>query len=414
MTLLDDNLRDAQKYFDYGVDTEKVAVKNVAMKKTTVIGSQFEKPLFEFSGACAGCGETPYAKLVTQLFGDRMMIANATGCSSIWGASAPAIPYTKNPQGYGPAWANSLFEDNAEYGLGMLLGTKAVRESIASAVTQAIEEKKGSAELQAAMQLWLEKRDSGEGTRDRADLLRELLEKEKGDDALLCRIYSDHDYFVKRSQWVFGGDGWAYDIGFGGVDHVLASGEDVNVMVFDTEVYSNTGGQASKATPAAAIAEFAATGKKTKKKDLGMMAMSYGYVYVAQVDMGSDQNQVLKAISEAEAYPGPSLIIAYSPCINHGIRKGMGCAQLEGKLAVECGYWANYRYNPQLIDTGKNPFSLDSKEPDFSKFQEFLLGENRYISLKTTFPEAAEALFEKTQKDAETRYNNYKKLAGKA
>ena len=414
MTLLDDKLRDAQKYFDYGVDPEKVSVKNTPMKKTTVIGSQFEKPLFEFSGACAGCGETPYAKLVTQLFGDRMLIANATGCSSIWGASAPAMPYTTNVHGQGPAWANSLFEDNAEYGLGMLLGTKAVRESIAVAVTQALEEKKGSEELQAAMQLWLDKRDSGEGTRDRADLLRVLLEKEKGEDELLCRIYSDHDYFVKRSQWIFGGDGWAYDIGYGGVDHVLASGEDVNIMVFDTEVYSNTGGQASKATPAAAIAEFAATGKKTKKKDLGMMAMSYGYVYVAQVDMGADQNQVLKAISEAEAYPGPSLIIAYSPCINHGIRKGMGCAQLEGKLAVECGYWANYRYNPQLVDTDKNPFTLDSKEPDFSKFQEFLLGENRYISLKTNFPEAAEALFEKTRKDAEMRYNNYKKLAGKA
>ena len=384
------------------------------MKKTTLIGSQFEQPLFEFSGACAGCGETPYAKLITQLFGDRMMISNATGCSSIWGASAPAIPYTKNQKGCGPAWANSLFEDNAEYGLGMLLGTKSVRESLAAAVTEAIEAKKGSAELQAAMQLWLEKRNSGEGTRDRADLLRELLEKEKGTDELLCRIYSDNDYFVKRSQWVFGGDGWAYDIGYGGVDHVLASGEDINIMVFDTEVYSNTGGQASKSTPAAAIAEFAATGKKTKKKDLGMMAMSYGYVYVAQIDMGADQNQVLKAISEAEAYPGPSLIIAYSPCINHGIRKGMGCAQLEGKLAVECGYWANYRYNPQLIEAGKNPFSLDSKEPDFSKFREFLLGENRYINLQRSFPEAADALFEKTQKDAETRYNNYKKLAGKA
>ena len=246
MTLLDDKLRDAQKYFDYGVDTTKVAVKNVPMKKTTLIGSQFEQPLFEFSGACAGCGETPYAKLITQLFGDRMMIANATGCSSIWGASAPAIPYTKNQKGCGPAWANSLFEDNAEYGLGMLLGTKSVRESLAAAVTEALEAKKGSAELQAAMQLWLEKRNSGEGTRDRADLLRELLEKEKGTDELLCRIYSDNDYFVKRSQWVFGGDGWAYDIGYGGVDHVLASGEDINIMVFDTEVYSNTGGQASK------------------------------------------------------------------------------------------------------------------------------------------------------------------------
>ena len=414
MTLLDDKLRDAQKYFDFGVDVEKVSIKNTPMKKTTIIGSQFEKPLFEFSGACAGCGETPYAKLVTQLFGDRMLIANATGCSSIWGASAPAMPYTTNAQGQGPAWANSLFEDNAEYGLGMHLGTKSIREALASAMIEAIEAQKGSEELRAAMQAWLDKRDEGEGTRDRASALKSLLEAEKGSDELLCRIYSDNDYFVKRSQWIFGGDGWAYDIGYGGLDHVLASGEDVNVMVFDTEVYSNTGGQASKSTPAAAIAEFAATGKKTKKKDLGMMAISYGYVYVAQVDMGADQNQVLKAISEAEAYPGPSLIIAYSPCINHGIRKGMGCAQLEGKLAVECGYWANYRYNPQLVDTGKNPFSLDSKEPDFSKFQEFLMGENRYISLKSSFPEAAEALFEKTQKDAETRYNSYKKLAGKA
>ncbi|MFC2341905.1 MAG: pyruvate:ferredoxin (flavodoxin) oxidoreductase, partial [Selenomonas artemidis] len=414
MTLLDDKLRDAQKYFDFGVDVEKVSIKNTPMKKTTIIGSQFEKPLFEFSGACAGCGETPYAKLVTQLFGDRMLIANATGCSSIWGASAPAMPYTTNAQGQGPAWANSLFEDNAEYGLGMHLGTKSIREALASAMIEAIEAQKGSEELRAAMQAWLDKRDEGENTRDRASALKSLLEAEKGSDELLCRIYSDNDYFVKRSQWIFGGDGWAYDIGYGGLDHVLASGEDINVMVFDTEVYSNTGGQASKSTPAAAIAEFAATGKKTKKKDLGMMAISYGYVYVAQVDMGADQNQVLKAISEAEAYPGPSLIIAYSPCINHGIRKGMGCAQLEGKLAVECGYWANYRYNPQLVDTGKNPFSLDSKEPDFSKFQEFLMGENRYISLKSSFPEAAEALFEKTQKDAETRYNSYKKLAGKA
>ena len=413
MKPLDDAGKARQAYFDYGIDTEKVAPKKNPVKKTTVIGSQFEQPLFEFSGACAGCGETPYAKLITQLFGDRMMVANATGCSSIWGGSAPAMPYTKNAKGQGPAWANSLFEDNAEFGLGMFLGTKACRTRLAADVAAAIEAGKGSAELQAAMKDWKDNMDSSEGTRVRADRLETLLAAEKGADELLNKIYDEKDYFVKRSQWIFGGDGWAYDIGYGGVDHVLASGEDVNIFVFDTEVYSNTGGQASKATPAAAIAQFAASGKRTKKKDLGRMAMTYGYVYVAQVDMGADHNQVLKAIAEAEAYQGPSLIIAYSPCINHGIRKGMGCSQLEGKLAVECGYWANFRYNPQLVGTDKNPFSLDSKEPDFSKFQEFLMGENRYINLKRSFPEAAEALFEKTQHDAETRYNTYKKLAGK-
>ena len=414
MTPLTDDMKAKQKYFDYGVDTTKVAPKKNPVKKTTVIGSQFEQPLFEFSGACAGCGETPYAKLLTQLFGDRMMIANATGCSSIWGASAPAMPYTKNAKGQGPAWANSLFEDNAEFGLGMCLGVKAVRERLAANMKAAVEAGKGSADLQAAMNDWCEHIADGEGTRDRAEKLTALLEAEKGSDADLQAIYDDRDYFVKRSQWILGGDGWSYDIGYGGVDHVLASGEDVNVFVFDTEVYSNTGGQASKATPAAAIAQFAASGKRTKKKDLGLMAMTYGYVYVAQVDMGADHNQVLKAIAEAEAYHGPSLIIAYAPCINHGIRKGMGNSQLEAKLAVECGYWANFRYNPELVDTDKNPFSLDSKAPDFSKFQEFLMGENRYINLKRSFPEAAEALFEKTQHDAETRYNHYAKLAGKA
>ena len=413
MKPLTEEVKEQQAWFDYGVDTEKVSVKPNPMKKTTVIGSQFEQPLFEFSGACAGCGETPYAKLITQLFGDRMMVANATGCSSIWGASAPAMPYTKNTQGHGPAWANSLFEDNAEFGLGMVLGTKALRNRLADAMKQAVADGKGSAELQAAMNDWALHIDDGEGTRDRADALTALLEKEKGTDEALNAIYDERDYFVKRSQWIFGGDGWAYDIGYGGVDHVLASGEDVNVFVFDTEVYSNTGGQASKATPAAAIAQFAASGKKTKKKDLGRMAMSYGYVYVAQVDMGADHNQVLKAIAEAEAYHGPSLIIGYSPCINHGIRKGMGCSQLEGKLAVECGYWANYRYNPQLEGTDKNPFSLDSKEPDFSKFHDFLMGETRYIALSRSFPDQAEALFQKTQHDAEIRYNVYKALAGK-
>ena len=402
-----------QSVFDYAVDPKKVAPKANPVKKETVKGSQFEQPLLEFSGACAGCGETPYAKLITQLFGDRMMIANATGCSSIWGASAPAMPYTTNAQGHGPAWANSLFEDNAEFGLGMFLGTKAVRETLAADVAKAIEESHGSAALQEAMTEWLDNMNTGDGSRQRADALAELLENEKNGDELLNKIYENRDFLVKRSQWIFGGDGWAYDIGYGGVDHVLASGEDVNVFVFDTEVYSNTGGQASKATPTAAIAQFAATGKKTKKKDLGLMAMTYGYVYVAQVDMGADKNQALKAIAEAEAYPGPSLIIGYAPCINHGIRIGMGRSQEEAAKAVACGYWANFRYNPALRDTDKNPFTLDSKEPDWDKFEDFLLGEVRYSSLKRSFPEAAEALFEKTKKDAQNRLNGYKKLAGK-
>ena len=402
-----------QSVFDYAVDPKKVAPKANPVKKETVKGSQFEQPLLEFSGACAGCGETPYAKLITQLFGDRMMIANATGCSSIWGASAPAMPYTTNAQGHGPAWANSLFEDNAEFGLGMFLGTKAVRETLAADVAKAIEESHGSAALQKAMTEWLDNMNTGDGSRQRADALAELLENEKNGDELLNKIYENRDFLVKRSQWIFGGDGWAYDIGYGGVDHVLASGEDVNVFVFDTEVYSNTGGQASKATPTAAIAQFAATGKKTKKKDLGLMAMTYGYVYVAQVDMGADKNQALKAIAEAEAYPGPSLIIGYAPCINHGIRIGMGRSQEEAAKAVACGYWANFRYNPALRDTDKNPFTLDSKEPDWDKFEDFLLGEVRYSSLKRSFPEAAEALFEKTKKDAQNRLNGYKKLAGK-
>ena len=413
MKPLDDELKAQQKFFDYGVDAKKVAPKQNPMKKTTVLGSQFEQPLLEFSGACAGCGETPYAKLLTQLFGDRMMVANATGCSSIWGGSAPAMPYTKNHKGHGPAWANSLFEDNAEFGLGMFLGTKSVRDALAADAKAAVEAGKGSAELQAALTEWVDNMNEGEGSRERADKLTALLEAEKGSDELLNKLYDNKDYFVKRSQWILGGDGWAYDIGYGGLDHVLASGEDVNVLVFDTEVYSNTGGQASKSTPAAAIAQFAAAGKKTKKKDLGMMAKSYGYVYVAQVAMGADHNQLMKAITEAEAYHGPSLIIAYAPCINHGIRKGMGNSQLEAKLAVECGYWVNYRYNPQLVGTDKNPFSLDSKEPDFDKFQEFLMGENRYINLQRSFPEAAEALFEKTQNDAKSRYEGYKVLAGK-
>jgi len=402
---------DKQAIFNYAVND--VAPKANPMNKKTVKGSQFEKPLLEFSGACAGCGETPYVKLITQLFGDRMMIANATGCTSIWGAAAPAMPYTKNAAGHGPAWANSLFEDNAEYGYGMFLGTKSVRDALTADVEAALTAGKGSVALQAAMQEWKEKVLEGDGTRERADILAGLLEQEKGSDVLLNKIYGKKDFFVKRSQWVFGGDGWGYDIGYGGLDHVLASGEDVNVLVMDTEVYSNTGGQSSKSTPAAAVAQFAAAGKKTKKKDLGMMAMSYGYVYVAQIAMGADKNQTLKAIAEAEAYHGPSLIIAYAPCINHGIRIGMGKSQLEAQRAVEAGYWANYRFNPQLVGTDQNPFSLDSKEPT-ADFQEFLQGEVRYSSLKRAFPEIADQLYKKTEQDAKMRLESYKKLAGKA
>ena len=389
--------------WDYLMD--EVTAKANPMNKNTVKGSQFEQPLLEFSGACAGCGETPYAKVITQLFGDRMMIANATGCSSIWGGSAPSTPYTKNKEGHGPAWANSLFEDNAEYGLGMFLGVKAIRQRIAEKAEEAI--KAGDA-ASAELQDWLDHVDDGAGTRDRADKLVAALEKSGSE--LAKAILEDKEYFVKRSQWIFGGDGWAYDIGYGGVDHVLASGEDVNVFVFDTEVYSNTGGQSSKSTPTAAIAKFAASGKKTKKKDLGMMAMTYGYVYVAQVNMGADKNQVLKAIAEAEAYKGPSLIIGYAPCINHGIKIGMSNSQLEAKKATECGYWSMYRYNPELKEAGKNPFVLDSKDPT-ADFKEFLMGEVRYASLAKAFPEAADALFEKTHKDAMERLEGYKKLA---
>ncbi|MHC1759096.1 MAG: pyruvate:ferredoxin (flavodoxin) oxidoreductase [Negativicutes bacterium] len=375
----------------------------------TVKGSQFEQPLLEFSGACAGCLETGYAKLVTQLFGDRMMIANATGCSSVWAGSAPSVPYTKNHRGHGPAWGNSLFEDNAEYGLGMLLGVKQLRKQLALKIEQAAQLELGE-EFRAASRDWLDNQDNGAGTRERGDRLIAALEKVRGDDALLCGIYENKDFLVKRSQWLFGGDGWAYDIGFGGLDHVLASGEDVNVLVFDTEVYSNTGGQSSKATPTAAIAKFAASGKKTRKKDLGMIAMSYGYVYVAQIAMGADKNQTLKAIAEAEAYPGPSLIIAYSPCINHGLKAGMGCSQAETKRAVECGYWALYRYNPELQKSGANPFSLDSKEPTMN-FREFLMGEVRYASLKKQFPDQAEELYDKTERDAQARLDGYRRLA---
>ncbi|SFT65008.1 pyruvate-ferredoxin/flavodoxin oxidoreductase [Kosakonia arachidis] len=396
-----------QPAWDYAL---ALSPKNNPFNKTTVKGSQFETPLLEFSGACAGCGETPYARLVTQLFGDRMMIANATGCSSIWGASAPSIPWTTNHKGQGPAWANSLFEDNAEFGLGMMLGGRAVREQLASDAMDALAAPHSEA-LQQALRQWLEGKDHGEGTRERGEQLSALLAQEKGDDPLLNRMYQNRDYFAKRSQWIFGGDGWAYDIGFGGLDHVLASGEDVNILVFDTEVYSNTGGQSSKSTPVAAIAKFAAEGKRTRKKDLGMMAVSYGNVYVAQVAMGADKAQTLRAIAEAEAWPGPSLVIAYAACINHGLKAGMGCSMREAKRAVDAGYWHLWRYNPQLMAKGKNPFILDSDEPEES-FRDFLMGEVRYASLGRTAPELADQLFEQTEQDAKQRFAQYQRMAG--
>lgn len=377
---------------------------------STVKGSQFLKPLVEFSGACAGCGETPYAKLVTQLFGDRMMISNAAGCSTVWGGS-PQVSYTTNEKGYGPSWGFSLFEDNAEYGFGMYLGVKKMRTGTLHLAQEAVS-KNVNVKAAEALKEWMEGFDVTEGTRERADKLTSVLAETKGNDVILNKIYDNKDYFIKRSHWIFGGDGWAYDIGYGGLDHVLASGENVNVLVFDTEVYSNTGGQSSKSTPTAAIAEFASSGKKTRKKDLGMMAMSYGYVYVAQIAMGADKNQTLKAIQEAESYPGPSLIIAYSPCINHGIKKGMAKVQLQSKEAVDCGYWSLYRYNPNLTEEGKNPFTLDSKPPT-KDLKEFMMGEVRFASLYKISPEQADALFTKAEADAKYRYNSYVKMAGK-
>lgn len=385
--------------------------KENPMSKTSVKGSQFEKPLFEFSGACAGCGETPYAKLITQLFGDRMYIANATGCSSIWGSSSPSMPYTVNDKGQGPAWASSLFEDNAEFGFGMYTAVKQIRERVKTLAQQAIEADI-KPESKEALKEWIDNINCAEGSKKAAAKVVEAL---KGESNEICKeILENKDHLVKKSQWIFGGDGWAYDIGFGGLDHVLASGEDVNVFVFDTEVYSNTGGQSSKSTPTGAIAQFAASGKKVKKKDLGMIAMSYGYVYVAQVAMGANQKQLIDALVEAESYPGPSLIIAYAPCINHGlkIKGGMGSAQLETKRAVEAGYWQLYRYNPLLKEEGKNPFTLDSKEPT-ADFKEFILSEVRYASLQKASPEIAEQLYDKCAKDAKERLEKYKDLASK-
>ena len=382
------------------------------IKKNTVKGSQFLQPLFEFSGACAGCGETPYVKLITQLFGDRMIIANATGCSSIYGGSAPTVPYTVNAKGHGPAWANSLFEDNAEFGFGMNLATSHRREKLADLVRQLME---GLDEnTKAVCQAWLDNMNDAEGSRAASAKLLELVEgcKDCGCDCDdLCKeIYDMRDLMVKKSQWIFGGDGWAYDIGYGGLDHVLAQDEDVNVLVIDTEVYSNTGGQSSKATPTGSVAKFAAAGKRTKKKDLGLMAMSYGYVYVAKVCMGANPAQLVKAVAEAEAYHGPSLIIAYAPCINHTIKAGMGKAQAEAKKAVEAGYWPLYRYNPDLAEQGKNPFQLDSK-PATASYQDFLMGEGRYTALKQQFPELAAELFARSEKEAADKYDYYKKLS---
>ena len=382
-------------------------VKANPMDKNTVIGSQFEQPLLEFTGACAGCAETPYCKVVTQLFGDRMMIANAHGCSSVWGGSAPDCGYTKNAQGHGPAWSTSLFEDNAEYGFGMMLAEKTERKLLEQYIDAAMDV--ASPELQAAFTEWKEHKAESEGTRERSDKVIALLEAEKDGKPALEQVYDMKQFLVKRSQWIFGGDGWAYDIGYGGLDHVLAQGEDVNVLVFDTEVYSNTGGQASKATPTAAVAQFAASGKKTRKKDLGMMEAQYGYIYVAQVAMGADKNQFMKALKEAEAYNGPSLIIGYAPCINHGLKVGQGQSQLEEKRAVEAGYWHLWRYNPELKKQGKNPFILDSKPPT-ANFRDFLMGETRFSSLQRTFPDTAEALFEKTEEDAKDRYEGYVRM----
>ncbi len=389
--------------------SENVTYKDTILEKSkTIKNSQFAQPLFEFSGACAGCGETPYVKLVTQLFGDRMMIANATGCSSIYGGSAPSTPYTVNKDGHGPAWANSLFEDNAEYGFGMVTAVNQMRDHIKELMEKAMNN--GIADdTKEAFKVWIETKEDADRSKEASSKVLETAEKEKS--AEVKEILKLKQYLVKKSVWVFGGDGWAYDIGYGGLDHVLASGEDINVLVLDTEVYSNTGGQASKATPVGAVAKFAASGKKIRKKDLGVMAMSYGYVYVAQVSMGASQSQYLKAVREAEAYPGPSLIIAYSPCINHGLRAGMGATQTQTKKAVECGYWSMYRYNPALEEEGKNPFQLDSKEPDWSLFQDFLKSEVRYTSLLKSFPAEAELLFKAAEENAKWRYNSYRRMA---
>ncbi|MDR0940908.1 MAG: pyruvate:ferredoxin (flavodoxin) oxidoreductase [Bacteroidales bacterium] len=398
-----------QENWDFSI--AKVSSKQQLVDtQSNVKNSQFATPLFEFSGACAGCGETPYVKLISQLFGERQMVANATGCTSIYSGSAPSTPYTQNAKGCGPAWANSLFEDNAEYGLGMAIAVEKMRDRVERVMKEGLECSCCSADMKALFAEWIENRKSPEKT---AEITEKLVPMISACDCDVCKqLVELKHYFIKKSQWIIGGDGWAYDIGYGGLDHVLASGLNVNVLVVDTEVYSNTGGQSSKSTPVGAVAKFAAAGKRIRKKDLGMMAASYGYVYVAQIAMGANQAQTLKAIREAEAFDGPSIIIAYAPCINHGLTKGMGKAQSEQAAAVECGYWHLWRYNPALEEEGKNPFQLDSKEPDWSKFQDFLKGEVRYTSLVKQFPAEAEELFKAAQKNAEWRYNGYKRNAG--
>ena len=399
-----------QANFDY-LNSHVGYKEDVQPKKANIKNAQFAQPLFEFSGACAGCGETPYIKTITQLFGDHMMIANATGCSSIYGASFPASPYCKNAEGHGPAWANSLFEDFCEFGLGMKVGSDRARATVARLMEEGLACSCCTDEMKALFTKWLENKNDAKVTREVADALVPLCE---GCGCDICKGLLEYKTFIPaRSQWIIGGDGASYDIGYGGLDHVLASGENVNILVLDTEVYSNTGGQSSKATPAGAIAKFAASGKRVRKKDLGMMAMSYGYVYVAQVAMGASPAQYFNAIKEAEAYDGPSLIIAYAPCINHGLKAGMGLSQKEEKLAVDCGYWHLYRYNPALEGTDKNPFTLDSKEPDWSKFQDFLKGEVRFASLYKMYPDSAEELLQKTEEFAKVRLETYKRLASK-
>ena len=393
------------EYSDYLYN--EVSYKDHIMGKNTVKGSQFAKPLFEFSGACAGCGETTYIKLVTQLFGERMLIANATGCSSIYGASAPSTPYTKNSCGEGPAWASSLFEDNAEYGYGMFQATETIRHRMAKMMIEC--ENEVSSELAALFLEWRENISDGEKTTELRNEIVPLLEKETGKTAK--ELLELKQYLVKKSVWMFGGDGWAYDIGFGGIDHVLASGDDVNMLILDTEVYSNTGGQSSKASPAGALAKFASSGKPVKKKDLAAILMTYGNIYVSRVSMGANQNQTLKAIREAESYPGPSIIIAYSPCIAHGIKEGMGRGQHEEKLATEVGYWPILRYDPRLAEKGKNPLQLDSKDPAWDKYENFLKGESRYSALLSEFPERAKELFELNLKNAKETWNYYKRMA---
>ena len=405
--------REEQKNWDY-------CVKNVASKqdlidfKANPRVSQFATPLFEFSGACSGCGETPYVKLISQLFGDREMVANATGCSSIYSGSIPSTPYTKNAKGQGPAWSNSLFEDFCEYGLGMTIANKKMRARIVALLQQIIASDDAPAEYKAAAQEWIDGKDNADASKAATAKLVPFINAGREKGCAVCKQLSElSHYLVKRSQWIIGGDGASYDIGYGGLDHALASGEDINIFVIDTEVYSNTGGQSSKATPIGAIAQFAAGGKRITKKDLGLMQSTYGYVYVAQVAMGADNAQCLKAIREAEAYPGPSLVIAYAPCINHGLKAkgGMGKSQAEEAKAVECGYWHLWRFDPRLAEQGKNPFQLDSKEPNWDNFQAFLDGEVRYLSLKKVCPTEAQELFDAAKKAAQHRYATYVRMS---